>query len=172
MKATGIVRRVDDLGRIVIPKEIRWHTQGNHRKPGCFPMFENVLCHTVKTAILWTNDLENPGKRSGKYQRGDGHSKLHIRCFWKNKKNCITYRKGLFTIFRNYFNIFCAVFNLHIVSNVHSFLWSKKDTSYSSDAFNSNVNSFVVRAVTGFPAASRACSKSSISDEISAGAGK
>jgi AbrB family transcriptional regulator, transcriptional pleiotropic regulator of transition state genes len=27
MKATGIVRRVDDLGRIVIPKEIR-RTQG------------------------------------------------------------------------------------------------------------------------------------------------
>lgn len=27
MKATGIVRRIDDLGRIVIPKEIRqrWH---------------------------------------------------------------------------------------------------------------------------------------------------
>ena len=25
MKATGIVRRVDDLGRIVIPKEIRWN---------------------------------------------------------------------------------------------------------------------------------------------------
>lgn len=25
MKATGIVRRIDDLGRIVIPKEIRLH---------------------------------------------------------------------------------------------------------------------------------------------------
>ena len=24
MKATGIVRRIDDLGRVVIPKEIRW----------------------------------------------------------------------------------------------------------------------------------------------------
>lgn len=27
MKATGIVRRIDDLGRVVIPKEIR-HTMG------------------------------------------------------------------------------------------------------------------------------------------------
>ena len=25
MKATGIVRRIDDLGRVVIPKEIRTH---------------------------------------------------------------------------------------------------------------------------------------------------
>ena len=25
MKATGIVRRIDDLGRVVIPKEIRGH---------------------------------------------------------------------------------------------------------------------------------------------------
>ena len=25
MKATGIVRRIDDLGRIVVPKEIRIH---------------------------------------------------------------------------------------------------------------------------------------------------
>lgn len=24
MQATGIVRRIDDLGRVVIPKEIRW----------------------------------------------------------------------------------------------------------------------------------------------------
>ena len=24
MKATGVVRRIDDLGRVVIPKEIRW----------------------------------------------------------------------------------------------------------------------------------------------------
>ena len=25
MKATGIVRRIDDLGRVVIPKETRWN---------------------------------------------------------------------------------------------------------------------------------------------------
>lgn len=29
MKATGIVRRVDDLGRIVMPKEIRRDTVGS-----------------------------------------------------------------------------------------------------------------------------------------------
>ena len=26
MKATGIVRRIDDLGRVVIPKAIRWRS--------------------------------------------------------------------------------------------------------------------------------------------------
>lgn len=31
MKATGIVRRIDDLGRVVIPKEIR---QNYHIKEG------------------------------------------------------------------------------------------------------------------------------------------
>ena len=33
MKATGIVRRVDDLGRIVIPKEIRRTLRLRERDP-------------------------------------------------------------------------------------------------------------------------------------------
>ena len=35
MKATGIVRRIDDLGRVVIPKEIRRTVrirEGNHNR--------------------------------------------------------------------------------------------------------------------------------------------
>ena len=32
MKATGIVRRIDDLGRVVIPKEIR-RTMRMRRRP-------------------------------------------------------------------------------------------------------------------------------------------
>ena len=31
MKATGIVRRIDDLGRVVIPKEIRSASAGETR---------------------------------------------------------------------------------------------------------------------------------------------
>ena len=35
MKATGIVRRIDDLGRVVIPKEIRRTLRiRDKRKPG------------------------------------------------------------------------------------------------------------------------------------------
>ncbi len=33
MKATGIVRRIDDLGRVVIPKEIRRTMRINEREP-------------------------------------------------------------------------------------------------------------------------------------------
>ena len=32
MKATGIVRRIDDLGRVVIPKEIRRTTSYSGRR--------------------------------------------------------------------------------------------------------------------------------------------
>ena len=34
MKATGIVRRIDDLGRIVIPKEIRKRTRWKYTRTG------------------------------------------------------------------------------------------------------------------------------------------
>ena len=57
MKATGIVRRIDDLGRIVIPKEIR-RTVGiregepleiflDGRDMVCFRKYEANLCSEV-----------------------------------------------------------------------------------------------------------------------------
>lgn len=33
MKATGIIRRIDDLGRVVIPKEIRRNCNIREREP-------------------------------------------------------------------------------------------------------------------------------------------
>ena len=33
MKATGIIRRIDDLGRVVIPKEIRRHLRIRESEP-------------------------------------------------------------------------------------------------------------------------------------------
>ena len=33
MKATGVVRRIDDLGRVVIPKEIRKTLRIKERRP-------------------------------------------------------------------------------------------------------------------------------------------
>ena len=57
MKATGIIRRVDDLGRVVIPKEIR-RTVGiregepleiflDGRDMVCFRKYETNLCGDV-----------------------------------------------------------------------------------------------------------------------------
>ena len=38
MKATGVVRRIDDLGRIVIPKEIRKTLRIKEREPSLFSL--------------------------------------------------------------------------------------------------------------------------------------
>ena len=46
MKATGIVRRVDDLGRIVIPKEIRRTLRIRERDP-------LLRTLTVEDRYLW-----------------------------------------------------------------------------------------------------------------------
>ena len=57
MKATGIIRRMDDLGRVVIPKEIR-RTMGirecehleiflDGRDTVCFRKYETNLCGDV-----------------------------------------------------------------------------------------------------------------------------
>jgi len=47
MKATGIVRRIDDLGRVVIPKEIRRTMRIREGDPHC-----TLLLHTLKPALL------------------------------------------------------------------------------------------------------------------------
>jgi len=40
MKATGIVRRIDDLGRVVIPKEIRRTMRIQRWERFCFGMMD------------------------------------------------------------------------------------------------------------------------------------
>ena len=47
MKATGIVRRIDDLGRVVIPKEIRRTMRIREGDPLC-----TLLLHSLKPALL------------------------------------------------------------------------------------------------------------------------
>ena len=47
MKATGIVSRIDDLGRVVIPKEIRRTMRIREGDPLC-----TLLLHTLKPVLL------------------------------------------------------------------------------------------------------------------------
>ena len=51
MKATGIVRRIDDLGRIVIPKELRrkLHIQISITNKGFIPLF--FICTFTKILV-------------------------------------------------------------------------------------------------------------------------
>ena len=58
MKATGIVRRVDDLGRIVIPKEIRRTLRIREGDP-------SLKTLTVTDGYLWA--LEMLQKRLGEH---------------------------------------------------------------------------------------------------------
>lgn len=68
MRATGIVRRIDDLGRVVIPKEIRRtvgiregdaleifldHENGVIFKPYC--VIEGLICKSVYKALCGAN---------------------------------------------------------------------------------------------------------------------
>ena len=68
MKATGIVRRVDDLGRIVIPKEIRRTLkirEGNPLLTTLTPI--DIFCFSIHSVVerykkkeftkQWCNDM-------------------------------------------------------------------------------------------------------------------
>ena len=51
MKATGIVRRIDDLGRIVIPKEIRRTLRIRMGDPSLITLTRDmVFCMSVESA--------------------------------------------------------------------------------------------------------------------------
>lgn len=54
MKATGIIRRVDDLGRVVIPKEIRRNLGIREGDPLEIFLHEDSVCFKKYT----TNKLE------------------------------------------------------------------------------------------------------------------
>ncbi len=58
MKATGIVRRVDDLGRIVIPKEIRRTLRIREGDPSCtiFTSFDLFIRGVVDFAQRVTGE--------------------------------------------------------------------------------------------------------------------
>ena len=55
MKATGIVRRIDDLGRVVIPKEIRRTMRIKEGEPSFITLTEfdrfYIVLHSVEERI-------------------------------------------------------------------------------------------------------------------------
>ena len=53
MKATGIVRRIDDLGRVVIPKEIRRTMRIREGDPSQMTLTEmdNYILNMIKLSI-------------------------------------------------------------------------------------------------------------------------
>ena len=53
MRATGIVRHIDELGRVVIPKEIRRTLRIREGDPS----------HTIFTVITWVESLLRTAKR-------------------------------------------------------------------------------------------------------------
>ena len=70
MKATGIVRRIDDLGRVVIPKEIRRTMRIREGDPllTTLTVFEQFLLSITKLYIR-KNKLEEDRKKSEEIQR-------------------------------------------------------------------------------------------------------
>ena len=65
MKATGIVRRIDDLGRVVIPKEIRRTMRIREGDPLLTPLtvFEQFFLSITKLYIR-KNKLEEDQKKA------------------------------------------------------------------------------------------------------------
>ena len=70
MKATGIVRRIDDLGRVVIPKEIRRTMRIREGDPllTTLTVFEQFFLSITKLYIR-KNKLEEDRKKSEEIQR-------------------------------------------------------------------------------------------------------
>ena len=58
MKATGIVRRIDDLGRVVIPKEIRRTMRIREGDPSLMTLEETKR-------FRWMRAMMEAGKRCG-----------------------------------------------------------------------------------------------------------
>jgi len=53
MKATGIVRRIDDLGRVVIPKEIRRTLRIREGDPLYTTLTPEEQFYSCMTELLW-----------------------------------------------------------------------------------------------------------------------
>ena len=67
MKATGIVRQIDDLGRVVIPKELR-KTMNLKRKDSLeiFVEKDNIIFTKYEKGCIFCGDLSNTFEYAGR----------------------------------------------------------------------------------------------------------
>ena len=67
MKSIGIVRKVDDLGRLVIPKELRKTMNINKKDPmEIFVDGDKVILKKYEPACIFCGDAENTIEYEGK----------------------------------------------------------------------------------------------------------
>lgn len=67
MKATGMVRRIDDLGRIVLPKELRTTLDiDNHEPVEIFVEGESVILRKWQISCIFCNSIKEVGEYKGK----------------------------------------------------------------------------------------------------------
>ena len=86
MKATGIVRRIDDLGRVVIPKEIRRTMRIREGDPSqiTLTVFEQFFLSITKLYIR-KNKLEEDQKKAEEIHRNFEKIVEYFKLQAKNK---------------------------------------------------------------------------------------
>ena len=66
MKSTGIVRKVDELGRIVLPKELRYILNINEKDPVEIFMEDNtIILKKYEPACLFCNNTDSAAQYKG-----------------------------------------------------------------------------------------------------------
>lgn len=67
MKSTGIVRKVDELGRIVIPKELRRTFSIDHKDPiEIYVDEDNIILKKYHPGCIFCGDVEFVNEYQGK----------------------------------------------------------------------------------------------------------
>jgi transcriptional pleiotropic regulator of transition state genes len=80
LKATGIVRRVDDLGRIVIPMELRRKMLINEQDPmEIFVEGDRVILKKYAPGCIFCGQVENTSEYSEKRVCSEGLERLSER---------------------------------------------------------------------------------------------
>lgn len=108
MKATGIIRRIDDLGRVVIPKEIRRSLRIREGDPlviyttkdgVCFQKYSFIDQHALTASVSAVKALKRHGVRSEVYNMDGDPIGEGVNWPWLEEwRNASLPRNGLQTI--------------------------------------------------------------------------